>query len=165
MVPKKLLAATVGIVAVVGVAVIVLTNQSAPEATNTKPSTFTMRGSVRINKTVGDPPFSTKGVACQGAGGYSDITPGTAVIVQDATGHTVGTGALQVGYPATTTINDPGFGDKPLAYVYACSLSFLVPDVPDGLSSYSVTVSHRGTQVVRGASVHDDVDLVLNSGK
>lgn len=167
MASKKLLAVAGGLAAVVAVigAIVVLTAQTTPGKADTKAATFTMRGSIRIDNAGPGTPFSNDGVACRGAGGYSDITPGAAVIVQDPKGQTVATGALQVGYPATTTMSVPALGIKPAAFVASCSLSFAVPNVPVGLDSYSVTVSHRGTQVVRGAAVRDDVDLVLNSTK
>ena len=38
---------------------------------------------------------------------------------------------------------------------------FEVPKVPDGLPSYSVTVTHRGTQVIPKDQAHDVVRLTL----
>jgi hypothetical protein len=166
MASKKLLAAIGGGVvaaAAVGVAV-VLVSQTAPEAA-TKPDTFTMRGSIRIDNVGTGHPFTNTGSSCSGAGGYSDITPGAAVIVKDVQGQTVATGALQVGYPATTTMSMPAIGISATPYVYACSLAFSVPKVPAGLERYTVTVSHRGTQVVTEADARQSVDLVLNSTK
>ena len=40
-------------------------------------------------------------------------------------------------------------------------MTFEVPKVPDGLPSYSVTVTHRGTQVIPKDQAHDVVRLTL----
>jgi hypothetical protein len=86
--------------------------------------------------------------SCQGSGPYSDMSPGVAVLVADSQGHTVATGSLEAG------IEQSGDGS-------GCRLPFDVPDVPAGLQSYSVTVSHRGTQVVSSIEAHTGVNLTL----
>jgi hypothetical protein len=83
---------------------------------------------------------------CDATDGYSDITSGAAVIVQGPQGQTVATGALQSGQ-----ISDSE----------TCQFPFTVPSVPGDLSSYSVTISHRGTQVLTPAAAHQPVDLTL----
>jgi hypothetical protein len=40
-------------------------------------------------------------------------------------------------------------------------LSFEVPYVPDGPSSYSVTVTHRGTRVIPNIEAHGFVRLTI----
>jgi hypothetical protein len=40
-------------------------------------------------------------------------------------------------------------------------MTFEVPKVPDGLPSYSVTVTHRGTRVIPEDQAHDVVRLTL----
>jgi hypothetical protein len=82
---------------------------------------------------------------CQGTGGYSDMTPGTAVTVADSSGRVVATGSLGEG-------TDQGG---------ACELSIGVPGVPAGLSEYVVTVSHRGSQVIPGDQVGQPLVLTL----
>jgi hypothetical protein len=83
--------------------------------------------------------------SCEGTGGYSDMTPGTAVTVADSTGNVVATGALGEG-------RDLGTG---------CDLTFDVPGVPAGLSEYVVTVSHRGSQVYSYQRAQQPIELTL----
>lgn len=70
------------------------------------------------------------GTSCTAGDGFSDISPGTAVTVGDDTGATLAVGQLQAG-------QNNGSG---------CAFAFDVK-VPAGRTSYTVTVSHRGTQV------------------
>jgi hypothetical protein len=113
--------------------------------------TFTMTGSlIIIDETSLFPDLQTDKTDCQGTGGFSDLSPGTAVVIQDSTGQTLATGALSAGR------RDPGSG--------ACLMPFTVPDVKDGLGSYSVTISHRGTQVFTSANAHSGVVLTITAG-
>jgi len=70
------------------------------------------------------------GTDCTAGDGFSDISPGTAVTVGDDAGATLAVGQLQAGQ-----ITGGG-----------CAFGFDVK-VPAGRTSYTVTVSHRGTQV------------------
>jgi hypothetical protein len=113
------------------------------------PDEFTLRGNITItDDDTFAPGILSDGATCQGTGGYSDLSPGTAVIVADPTGRVVATGALANGV-------DLGAG--------SCMLPFSVPGVPGGLASYSVTVSHRGTQVVGPGEAHSGVLLSIGS--
>ena len=67
------------------------------------------------------------------------------------------TGSLT--YGVATTI--PATYAWQLDRVISCSMSFEVPNVPDGLSSYSVTVTHRGTQVIPKDQAHGEARLTL----
>jgi len=67
------------------------------------------------------------GVGCEGTGGYSDLTPGATVTVQDADGTIVAVGSVSVG------AEDAG----------RCQLFFEVTDVPAS-DFYQVEVSGRG---------------------
>lgn len=97
-----------------------------------KPSTFTVSGSMRIT---GYDDTGTAGIyvdpsgLCFGVDGFADIKAGAQIVVKDATGRAVATGAL-----------GPGDGVS-----NACTFKFKIPDVPSsGDSIYSIEVSHRG---------------------
>lgn len=64
---------------------------------------------------------------CSGKGGYSDISDGTAVVIRDASGTTIGTTELVEGSKASG----------------GCTFSFYAT-VPGKSEYYSVEVSHRG---------------------
>lgn len=108
--------------------------------------TFDISGTVTIQGSAfEDYTLDTDDSSCMGTGGYSDMTPGTAVTVADSTGKIVATGALGQGL-------DTGGG---------CQISFDVPGVPTHLSEYVVTVSHRGSQVLTPAQAFQPLDLTL----
>lgn len=114
--------------------------------------TFTMTGSlIVIDQSSLLPDLQTDKANCQGTGGFSDLTPGTAVLVQDSTGQTLSTGSLRAGK------RDAASG--------ACLMPFTVTDVKDGLRSYSVTISHRGTQVFTSGNAHSGVILTITAGQ
>lgn len=134
---------TAAAVALVGIA---LGTMAALGVFSTK--TFTMHGSIAITDsgtTIAE--ITMVGDNCQGTGPYSDLTPGTAVIVQDPAGKVVATGQLEPGSDTAGVCTEP----------------FTVPSVPDGLSSYSVTISHRGTQVFQPAQAHSGVALTIGN--
>lgn len=133
---------------VVGAVVGILSTLAAAGAFTSSP-TFVLSGTIAVSGGSDSVTTSSDGTTCEGAGGYSDITPGTAVTVANAQGQVVATGALGTGVMSS---------DDDLS---ACSLSFSVPGVPDGLSSYSLTISHRGTQVIPSAEAHSGVALTL----
>lgn len=102
-----------------------------------KPSTFTMSGTLTIKQSSNKQSSNAGLIAgprpdCHGAGGLTDLSAGTAVIVKDPEGRQVAVGVLQVGKLASGNKN-------------WCVLTFSVPDVPGGLPLYSVTISNRGT--------------------
>lgn len=123
-----------------------------------QPSTFQLTGTITIvdssNGEYGNVDISDENGICQGAGPYSDLSSGTAVIVADPHGQTVATGALQ-----------PGQADSSDSSTLAdqCAMSFAVPDVPLGLASYTVTISHRGSQVVSPAEASTGVELTIGN--
>ncbi|HEX7658110.1 MAG TPA: hypothetical protein VF444_01420 [Pseudonocardiaceae bacterium] len=124
---------------------------------NTPAETFTLSGTITIDDgaagTPNDhPSFSAFGDECEGVNGYSDLTPGTAVIVAGADGQTVATGSLSKGTPGPV-----GPWNEP----QECAVPFAVPGVPDDLSSYAVTVSHRGTQVFTLAEAKAGISLSI----
>jgi len=149
----------VALLAIAGIAVgiIALTGGFSHAAPPPKP-TFTLRGSITLMDPNANLSYHIAAIrfsgndSCQGTGPYSDLSAGTAVVVADPQGRTVATGALETG------IIDPAQG----AYASpSCVMGFSVPDVPDGLSSYSVTVSHRGTQVVPPSEAHAGMALTI----
>lgn len=104
-----------------------------------KPSTFTLSGTLTIKQSSNKQSSNGGLIAgtrrdCQGASGLADLSAGTAVIVKDPEGRQVAVGVLQT-------------GSSPPGNKNWCVLTFSVPDLPGGLSLYSVTISNRGTEV------------------
>lgn len=122
---------------------------SGPTPTSTGGGgTFTLTGGITVHGSDGD--IREDGSDnCVGDGGYSDMNAGTAVTVQDSHGAIVATGALAAGTFANPDANED------------CVFPFTVSGVPDGLSQYGVTVSHRGTQIVSASEAHSGVELTL----
>ena len=59
------------------------------------------------------------GDTCRGTGGYSDITPGTQVVIEDDTGRTLATGAFGAGlYDGRSCVFNFSFQDVPKAKFY-----------------------------------------------
>jgi hypothetical protein len=107
--------------------------------------TFALTGSITLNGVEFQDWLPEGNAGCEGTGGYSDMTAGTAVVVADSTGKTVATGSLGTGQ----------------VQIDMCMLPISVPNVPGGLSEYVVTVSHRGSQVVPGAQANQPLQLTL----
>lgn len=139
------------------------TTSTTPTAAVAEKKTFTISGSIKIpNNFAGS--IDYVGNQCHGGGGYSDLTPGTAVTVADSTGAIVSTGSLHAGSRAdkTTISAAPEIGLKSDQEVVAsCTVSFTATDVPEGLPQYVITVSHRGSQVVSAAEAHGEVNFTL----
>lgn len=89
------------------------------------PGTFTLEGSFALTENA-----VANGKACQGTGGYDDISNGTSVTVYGASGEVIATGQL---------------GDSKKAGYGSCIFDVAVPGVPKGEKFYKVEVSHRGT--------------------
>lgn len=128
-------------------------------ATTSDPrTTFQLTGSITIidssNGEYGDLGIVDDGGGCQGTGAYSDLSSGTAVIVANPQGQTVATGELRTGQSDSATSS--GVAGQ-------CTMSFTVPNVPLGLASYTVTISHRGSQVVTAAEAASGVELTIGS--
>lgn len=151
------IAAALGLAAGGVVAGLALTS----DPTSSSPSTtFTLRGSVTIeNNNAGSIGYT--GANCHGAGGFSDLVPGTAVTISNTTGQVVATGALGTTRTTSTVMSAPAIGLSATPYVTGCTMSFAVQNVPDGLPSYVVTISHRAGHVVPGAVARDDVKLSI----
>lgn len=119
--------AIVAVVAVVALAAGFGAGYAAHGSGTASKKTVTVHGSLTLAQGAykeGD------GTGCTAGDGYSDISPGTAVTIGDDTGATLAVGQLQAGQVT-------GGG---------CEFGFDVK-VPAGRTSYTVTVSHRGTQV------------------
>lgn len=92
------------------------------------------------------------GDPCITQGGFTDITAGAAVTIGGPDGKTIAVGALEAGQVA-------GTAGQPAQ----CEFDFSV-QVPQGLSEYTVTVSHRGTQVFTPEQVlQGEVKLTLGA--
>jgi hypothetical protein len=139
-----------GVVVAIGATVAVTLAVTKPATAPPPAATFTMRGSIDLQNGLKNIAL-LQGKSCSGKGGYSDLTAGSEVTVKNTTGQVVATGALATGTldgsTSTTT--------------FGCALTFEVRDVPDGLSSYSLTVTHRGTQVFPNDQAHGFVRLTI----
>ncbi|MFD4658245.1 hypothetical protein ACFWP2_21755 [Kitasatospora sp. NPDC058444] len=120
-VPVWLVAGLVGFAA--GAGAVGLTWGLSSSADPAVPETFTLTGSMSLNT------GSTKGAACAGRGGYSDIAMGASVTVYDEGGRVLATGTLGGGKPKSLD---------------GCDFPVTVPNVPKGPQFYQVEVSHRG---------------------
>lgn len=89
------------------------------------------------------------GDPCITQGGFTDISQGAAVTVGGANGQTLAIGALSAG----SVIGKAG-------QAASCQFSFSVW-VAAGQSEYTVTISHRGTQVFTPAQVAAGIQLGL----
>jgi hypothetical protein len=105
--------------------------QSAQHATDTQTTNYanlrTVTGSFELIDSSGCGILASGGT-CQGTGGYSDIGPGSSVILKDETGTVIGSTELGTG---TGTSTD-------------CTFTFSMANVPDTAKFYVITVSHRG---------------------
>lgn len=107
-------------------------------------STITVHGSL----TLGPGTYVPDGYgSCTPGDGYNDISAGTAVTIGDQTGATIAVGQLQPG-------RADGDGQQ------GCVFNFDI-QAPGGRKLYTVTVSHRGTQVFQPDQIQN-ADLVLN---
>lgn len=91
------------------------------------------------------------GDACTATGGFDDIAQGAAVTLGGPTGQTLAVGQLAAG-----TVTQPLTSTTPV-----CEFDF-DGTVAAGLSEYTVTIGHRGTQVFTPTQVaQNDVLLTL----
>ena len=109
-------------------------------------------GSITLNDTNPStyiPSITGDSSSCQGAGGYSDISPGTEVVVKNGSGTVL-----------TTTQLDVGSGAPPVDCQFKFSFT-----VMDGESDYSVTISHRGELHYTAAQlkIPDSVAITLGN--
>lgn len=93
---------------------------------------------------IGDP--------CTMLGGYNDITQGAAVVIANGTGRTLATAPLSAGSVSADSGNSA-----------QCEFTFTA-DVPPGQGTYTVTISHRGTQVFTEAQIQEPIQLALGNG-
>lgn len=141
-------------------AVMFATNKTPPKPPVSKPSpvqhstvppsTFTLSGTLTIKISSSEsgnaPLIATTAQGCEGTGPYSDMSSGTAVVITDPEGRQVAVGVLQFGRSAAGNSN-------------TCVMPFSASDVPRGLPSYSITISHRGTQVFTPSKAQAGVRL------
>lgn len=132
-------------VAAVLLALGVLPNPLRHHAKPAGAATFTMSGAITIEGTPTVEFAVNDDESCEGIDGFSDLGRGVAVVIGDARGHTVATGSL-----------DPG-----VASLTSCELPWHVSGVPANLSEYTVTISHRGTQVVPGGEATQPLELTI----
>jgi len=111
--------------------------------------TITVHGSVTLGPGAYAP--TGNGSCTADPGGYSDISAGTAVTIGDQTGATIAVGQLDAG----RAIGDSASFDA------GCVFAFDVK-APGGRTEYTVTVSHRGTQVFTPDQIHA-ANLVLGT--
>ena len=139
--------------------------RSAPAATSS-PAPLELAGSITV-PFLGDDLFAPQAVdeadtgnnaapvigdTCVTTGGFTDISEGTAVTIGGPDGKTIAVVPLEAGQ-VTGQAGSPA----------NCTFDFAA-NVPPGLSEYSVTISHRGTQVFSPAQVlAGDVQLTLDT--
>lgn len=82
---------------------------------------------------------------CKGAGGYSDIGPGTSVTVRNGKGDVLGVGKLGEGLPSNNGVQ-----------VYFCDWTVQIPDVPVDEDFYAVEVADRGEITSSGKDLAAD---------
>jgi hypothetical protein len=132
----------------------VASTTSTSPTTKAAPTTFTLTGTLDFiggaTHTPADPgdgdmwdptPEEWDGDPCEGDGGYSDITDGTAVTVYGPDGDIVALGSI--------TQPDPyvigGEAEQPgVPSDLGCKFQITVPDVPAGLGFYQYEIAHRG---------------------
>lgn len=90
--------------------------------------------------------MTNNGTECAGKRGYADLKIGTPVVVTDATGKTVGMGAI---------VTAKEISER-------CVMTFKVADVPKGSDFYGVAVSHRGVVQFSADAIKQPVKLTLN---
>jgi hypothetical protein len=122
---------------------------ATPAATSapakTLPVPFSVLGTFEL---IDDDEHWKVGQSCEGTGGYSDIRPGTQVIVSSS-GETLGLGSLF-----------GGTAQRSGSHV-ACRFGFAVIGVPAGRSFYAVTVSHRGEVQFAERDLSGEISLSL----
>jgi hypothetical protein len=111
-------------------------------------STITSHGSLELDDFTG---------SCLIDPGFSDITDGTQVTVQNSSGAIIGTSTLSYdsGLSSSMSKIQPGMS--------VCIYRFTVT-VPGGLPRYGITVSHRGTIYFSTAQMEKGPGLSLSSG-
>lgn len=118
------------IIALLAVLIVVLTggsdSDSADSGADAEEEMFTVSGTV----TLIDSGIERYAGQCNGTNGYDDMSPGTQVVVKDASGTVLGASSLQPGEPDDSV---------------TCVFPFEVEGVPSGVSNlYSVEVGTRG---------------------
>ena len=93
--------------------------------------------------TLPDGGYTSIGNVCSGSGGYQDINAGVAVTIGDQTGKTLTVASLKPGH----------FGGG------GCQFDFTAT-VP-AATTYTVTISHRGTQTFSPADVASGFNMTL----
>lgn len=96
--------------------------------------------------TLPDGGYNSVGSVCSGSGGYQDISAGVAVTIGDQAGKTL----------AVTSLQSGAFGGG------GCQFAFSA-NVP-AATSYTVAISHRGTQVFPASAIAGGFNLTLNAG-
>ena len=94
--------------------------------------------------TLPDGGYTSVGNVCSGSGGYQDISAGVAVTIGDQTGKTLAVTSLQAGT----------FGGGGCQFAFSAKVT--------AATTYTVTISHRGTQTFTPADVAAGFNLSLN---
>jgi hypothetical protein len=110
-----------------------------------RPKSVTITGTMALS----GEGFDQTGKSCTGKDGYDDIREGTNVVIHDAVGKVIATGALDAGTPMDFD-DMGGVLIKPVPQ--HCSFAFSVPDV-SAEKFYGVEVGHRGTVTFTAAQV------------
>ncbi|MBS2535367.1 hypothetical protein KGQ20_21615 [Catenulispora sp. NF23] len=93
--------------------------------------------------TLPDGGYSSVGTTCSGSGGYQDINAGVAVTIGDQTGKTL----------AVTSLAAGTFGGGGCQFAFSTNVA--------AATTYTVTISHRGTQTFMPAEVASGFNMTL----
>ncbi|WP_194924556.1 hypothetical protein [Catenulispora pinisilvae] len=117
------------------------TSSSASSSATTASSSATT--AVHGTLTLPDGGYSSVGTTCSGSGGYQDISAGVAVTIGDQTGKTL----------AVTSLAAGTFGGGGCQFAFSTNVA--------AATTYTVTISHRGTQTFTPADVASGFNMTL----
>ncbi|MFI5713380.1 hypothetical protein [Kribbella sp. NPDC051620] len=133
-----------------------LSKQASESSTPSAPATITVSGTITVSA---DSMSSEQamGGACVTDDGYSDISSGAQVRVEDSAGKVIALAALQAGH--VSEVFGPGTAVEGMAYL--CVFGFTVNDVPAEEKIYSVEVTHRGKISFTREKLNEPIALTL----
>ncbi|WP_194893891.1 hypothetical protein [Catenulispora pinisilvae] len=115
------------------------TTASSSATTASSSATTAVHGTL----TLPDGGYSSVGTTCSGSGGYQDISAGVAVTIGDQTGKTL----------AVTSLAAGTFGGGGCQFAFSTNVA--------AATTYTVTISHRGTQTFTPADVASGFNMTL----
>lgn len=118
----------------------------------TRDKSFTVTGTITVNDRDGNGlTVAGDNTKCEGRGGYADLTKTAQVVVTDAAGAVVATGA----------IDDFGTRTNDYGRIIRCVFTFTVYGVPAGHDFYGVEVAHRGKLTYSAEQLRNPLQLEI----